>query len=561
MARRSARASSLVARSEQIAGQFEVDHEQVRKLTEHFVAHMKDALTHDGPSQIPSFVTKIPDGTEKGVFLAVDLGGTNCRVCSIELHGDSTYSLVQSKHLVPLELRVNPSYQPLFRFIAEKIGDFINNRPELYHLRDVTTNKGKKSEHQSVRRYNHLKLGFTFSFTCHQESLARGSLLHWDKGWDIPSALGCDPCVMLQEAIDELTLPVCVTALANDSVGTLMARSYTSLGRSSTLMGAIFGTGTNAAYVERLSNIRRLHNRGQFQNCSHKDLMVINTEWGCFDDDMAVLPTTIYDDLLDMNSKDQGKQMMEKRVSGLYLGELFRLILIQLLNEDLFDMTMGPSSPLFTQEGVPSSLLSVLAEDDSGSLENARQGAAISLKALNMSLDDTRVLRTIASAISQRSARLSGAAIAAIIVQSGRMQGFGAEFSSELKSVKVAAQEQQLKSSTRRNSSNYSHFSARSRLLIRRLLKFLGFQRSSRTIITSNSSPSLLLSEKSANTKEDIIDIGVDGSLVEFHPTFQTEIRATLREIFGEGGDLIRIGIAKDGSSVGAALMAQSAST
>jgi hexokinase len=58
---------------------------------------------------------------------------------------------------------------------------------------------------------------------------------------------------------------------------------------------------------------------------------------------------------------------------------------------------------------------------------------------------------------------------------------------------------------------------------------------------------------------EDMIDVGVDGSLVEFYPNFEEHIREALREIpeIGTQGEKrIRIGIAKDGSGVGAALIA-----
>lgn len=58
---------------------------------------------------------------------------------------------------------------------------------------------------------------------------------------------------------------------------------------------------------------------------------------------------------------------------------------------------------------------------------------------------------------------------------------------------------------------------------------------------------------------DDMIDIGVDGSLVEFYPNFEGHLREALREVpeVGAAGDKrIRIGISKDGSGVGAALIA-----
>lgn len=56
-----------------------------------------------------------------------------------------------------------------------------------------------------------------------------------------------------------------------------------------------------------------------------------------------------------------------------------------------------------------------------------------------------------------------------------------------------------------------------------------------------------------------LIDIGVDGSVIEFYPRFEVYMREVLRAIEGigvAGEELVRIGIAKDGSSVGAAIIA-----
>jgi hexokinase len=55
----------------------------------------------------------------------------------------------------------------------------------------------------------------------------------------------------------------------------------------------------------------------------------------------------------------------------------------------------------------------------------------------------------------------------------------------------------------------------------------------------------------------------VDGSLVEFYPNFEGHIREALREVpeVGAAGEKkVRIGISKDGSGVGAALIALVAS-
>ena len=67
------------------------------------------------------------------------------------------------------------------------------------------------------------------------------------------------------------------------------------------------------------------------------------------------------------------------------------------------------------------------------------------------------------------------------------------------------------------------------------------------------------LETSTGDEESDVIDIGVDGSLVEFYPGFEEHVRQALREVeeIGEKGEKrVRIGIAKDGSGVGAALIA-----
>jgi hexokinase len=97
---------------------------------------------------------------------------------------------------------------------------------------------------------------------------------------------------MLQEELDALKAPVLVTALVNDSVATYMAQQYVCGGRA--VLGGIFGTGTNGAYLEDLAP----------SPSSLPDHVVINTEWGGFDDQARLLPTVQYD--LDLDQSCSG---------------------------------------------------------------------------------------------------------------------------------------------------------------------------------------------------------------------------------------------------------------
>ncbi|KAK8090395.1 hexokinase [Apiospora hydei] len=584
--------SGLLVRAGQIAREFDFGSHDARKVTAHFVEHMRNALEHENSlSQIPSYVRAIPTGREKGVFLAVDLGGTNCRVCSVKLHGDGTYSLVQTKYPIPRPLTVNPSYKPLFRFIAEKIRDFLEEHPEA----DIH-NGDPGADLPHPRREDFRKLGFTFSFTYEQHSLAKGSVMFWDKGWDIPEAIGRDPCEMLQEGLDELEVPVLVVALANDSVGTLLTRAYTSSqdrtsARKMTTVGAIFGTGTNAAYVERLENIKRLHGRADFQTLQPDDLMVINTEWGCFGDGQdGLLPSTEYDDLLDAASPHPRQEMTEKRISGLYLGELLRLIVVRLADEKLFTMTLDPASPVFRKDGIESSLLSDIAADGSDNNSQSIAHIAGALRADNVSADDARAIQVISKAIARRAARLAGVALAAIIVQCDqRRESPTSTASTPLLSSKSGAavrvsQKPIFGGSKVTGSSSSSRSTYRSglsavcrrfRAFVYGVVRSLGLGWLLRPAMAANRKPAVVspepeppqLSPSSSTMTEDedkdgrAIEVGVDGSLIEFYPRFEQEMREAVEDVLGPDYDekRLRIGMAKDGSGVGAALVALAA--
>src|SRR6202012_1067280 len=112
--------------------------------------------------------------------------------------------------------------------------------------------------------------------------------------------------------------PVVISTLTNDTVGALMARSYTSPGKGDTLLVAVFGTGTNGAYMERISQISKL--AGSEQHSAW--YMAINTEWGGFANDLSVLRPTRFDRQVDETSANAGLERFEKLISGLYLSAI-----------------------------------------------------------------------------------------------------------------------------------------------------------------------------------------------------------------------------------------------
>ncbi|KAI3326932.1 glucokinase [Xylariaceae sp. AK1471] len=489
-------ANSLVAETERIVAQFDYTDDDVNKGVQEFLRQMNEGLQKDGTSlsQIPTYVTGVPNGTEKGLYMAVDLGGTNFRVCSVHLNGDTTFNLTYSKVAIPKELMVAKTSKELFGFLAKQIELFLKTHHE-DHFEAHIRRRQTASTPEGYRDEKFFRLGFTFSFPVQQFGINKGTLIRWTKGFDIPDAIGKDVCALLQEEIDLLHLPVKVAALVNDTVGTLMARSYTSPGKTATLLGAIFGTGTNGAYVEKITNLQKAVD-GDYDKSTGQ--MVINTEWGSFDNQLNVLPITPYDLQLDRESVNPGIQMFEKRVSGMFLGEIVRLAVVDLHHNSTVSLfkddnsstndwksttSIGEDSGLFKQWGLDSSLMSIAAADSTPKLSILRQELKSQLQIYSASIEDAQAFKDIAYAVGRRAARLSAVALGGIVIQSGRLK----------------------------------------------------------------------------ETKDEPVDIGADGSLVEHYPFFRDMIQETFKVIEGigaEGTERIRIGIARDGSGVGAALIA-----
>ncbi|RFU26513.1 hypothetical protein B7463_g9818, partial [Scytalidium lignicola] len=495
-------------------------------------------------SQIPSYVTAVPDGTETGLYLAVDLGGTNLRVCSVDLHGDTTFTINQCKVAVPPRLMTADTAAELFAFLAEQLDLFLQQ----HHEDMLRTYRAKKAAISATGHgfdyKDSLFLGFTFSFTFEQEALDRGTMLRWTKGFNIPDAMGRDICEMFQTEIDRLNLPVKVVALVNDTVGTLLARSYTSPGNSKTLLGAIFGTGTNGAYVEKTQDITKLDPVHQ----ERSQEMILNTEWGSFDNELLVLPNTSYDEEVDRESVHPGIQLFEKRTSGMYLGEVLRHVLLAMASVTPSIAATGLSR-LNNKSAIDASFLSMAASDNSDSLTILRKHLKDSLD-IDSGKDVAEAVKILALAIGRRAARLAGVAVAGVVVKSGRLSTRAVSESAKGHS-NIVVLESDLESGI--NSGNSGKILNPITLLYRYFISILG------------SWTSWLFGSSTYQSRIEelgIIDVGVSGSLIEFYPGFEEIARSTLRDIeeIGSAGERrIRIGIARDGSGVGAALAARMA--
>lgn len=334
----------------------------------------------------PTYVRALPDGTEKGHFLALDLGGTNFRVLLITLKGSE----------VEMKNKIFPISQDLMLGPGTKLFDHIVNCIAIF------------MEENNLKKKSKLPLGFTFSFPCKQEGLNIGRLVTWTKGFKCSGVEGEDVVRLLHEAIDRREdIDVECVAILNDTVGCLMSCAFQD---HNCEIGVIIGTGTNACYMEKLDRVELWDG-----DKKEPKQVIINTEWGAFGSNGALdFLRTQVDDEVDKESLNPGKQLYEKMISGMYMGEITRRVLVNLVKEGLL-LKGELTEELDTPDRFYTKFVSEIETDQvKGSFNNTRQ-IMDELGYEDVSKEDCLTIRYVCEIISTRAAYLASAAIATLL--------------------------------------------------------------------------------------------------------------------------------------------------
>lgn len=273
--------------------QFTVTRTQLQQIQASLLCSMEQALKgQDGPApsvrMLPTYVGSTPHGTEQGDFLVLELGatGASLRVLWVTLTGTQEHRVEprSQEFEIPQEVMLGPGQQ-LFDFAARCLSEFLDAHP--------------------VKNQD-LKLGFNFSFPCHQTGLDKSTLISWTKGFRCSDVEGQDVVQLLRDAIQRQgTYNIDVLAIVNDTVGTMMGCE---LGAGPCEVGLIVDTGTNACYMEEARHVAALdEDRGR--TC-------VSVEWGSFCDEQALGPAlTTFDRALDLESLSPGAQRWQPRAS------------------------------------------------------------------------------------------------------------------------------------------------------------------------------------------------------------------------------------------------------
>ncbi|XP_054197616.1 hexokinase-2 isoform X2 [Homo sapiens] len=361
--------------------------ETLLEISKRFRKEMEKGLgatTHPTAAvkMLPTFVRSTPDGTEHGEFLALDLGGTNFRVLWVKVtdNGLQKVEMENQIYAIPEDIMRGSGTQ-LFDHIAECLANFMDK----LHIKD------KK-----------LPLGFTFSFPCHQTKLDESFLVSWTKGFKSSGVEGRDVVALIRKAIQRRgDFDIDIVAVVNDTVGTMMTCGYDD---HNCEIGLIVGTGSNACYMEEMRHIDMVE--------GDEGRMCINMEWGAFGDDGSLNDIrTEFDQEIDMGSLNPGKQLFEKMISGMYMGELVRLILVKMAKEEL--LFGGKLSPELLNTG---RFETKDISDIEGEKDGIRKAREVLMRlGLDPTQEDCVATHRICQIVSTRSASLCAATLAAVL--------------------------------------------------------------------------------------------------------------------------------------------------
>jgi len=424
-----------------IERQFEVKFPRMRSIKKAMASEMDAGLAGRKSSlaMLPAYCDAA-SGHEKGQYLALDLGGTNFRVMLAKLSGagKTPKVIAEAKYRLTREQIAGPG-DMLFGAIAGYVHKF---------LKDNAFGDG-------------YVMGYTFSFPVKLLGIDEGILMKWTKEFSASGVVG-EKVVELQRRalVRKGVTNVKIVALANDTVGTLQAQAALDPNCG---MGVILGTGFNIAVRVATRRIKK-----GLDTYSGKG-MIINMECGNFD---KSLPITPYDRQLDRESGNAKHQLAEKMISGKYLPQLVRLLVLDLIRkEHLFE---GRVPAVFIEkEAFKGFYMDVL---EAGS-RAAVQELSKELFGRVLTPVEHRTLARVCRMVSRRSVRIAAAMIAGSLTRVER---------------------------------------------------------------------------RSAQR----VTVAVDGSLFEKYPGYSRRLAEAVRELEGPAGKGISLKLTKDGSGIGAAVIA-----
>lgn len=374
-----------------------IPHDRLVKISEDIQAEFVTGLAtdtlnggvHSSIAMLPSYVPALPDGSETGKYVAIDLSGKNLRILLLELNGKGKEPNVTINNFIVSNAVMKGTGEQLFNFIVNCLQKFLKE----FSLEEAN-----------------LPIGFVFSYPCQLLSIRSARLLWWTKGFDIKDCLQKDVVELLEEALElNMSTKAKIKAVMNDTVGQLAAAAYKY--GPDCVAAVVIGYGCNSSYLEDTSRIKKFDSKAA--EYKHQQ-MVIVTEWEEFGAKGELADVlTPFDKEIDEASVHKGKQIIDKLTGALYLGDLVRRILAQfVLDRVLFNGTIVEK--LDQVDTFPTKYISEIIGDESGIFKVCRR-ICDELDVPNHGSNDYQIMHAVCHSVSERSASVVAAAISALL--------------------------------------------------------------------------------------------------------------------------------------------------
>lgn len=300
----------------------------VKEILNSFLEEMEKGLagTESSLAMISSYIS-IPETAPKNKkIIALDAGGTNFRTTLIKFDEES------NPHI---EYFTNNPMPGMERQFSKE--EFFNKIVE--YIQPVL----KESD----------RLGFCFSYPAVIDQQRDGTLLYWTKEVNAPEVVGEKILANLTKTLQQRSLP-CPKSMVilNDTVASLLAGvTATQFSKEYNYIGFILGTGSNTSYLETNRNIKK--EKGLVLN----QYQAINVESANFNK----FERGDIDQAFDQTTANPGKYILEKMISGGYLGNLCYKILLTAAEEGL--LSSATSQKLLKLENLSTPFLSNIVSD------------------------------------------------------------------------------------------------------------------------------------------------------------------------------------------------------
>ncbi len=342
-----------------------------------FLEEMERGLSGEESSlmMIPTYI-----GTEQNIpvgepVIVLDAGGTNFRVAVIEFD-ESKKAVITKYKKFPM-----PGTKG-----SKEVGrlDFFNRIAD--SMKDVVSGS--------------CKIGFCFSYPTEIYPSGDGRLIRFVKEVKAPEVEGSMIGENLLEALARKGMDSNKDiVILNDTVATLLAGKAQEKEYSS-YVGFILGTGTNCSYIEENSRILKL------ETLEGSKSQAVNMESGQF----SLYSGGTLDGKFRLTTAKPEEGVFEKMISGAYQGPLALTVLKRAAEDKLFSEELGKSLMTLTQ------LDPAVMDGFLNYPGNSRNPVAGLCKT-----DSDRIkVYTILDQLIERSAKLTAAHLAGVILKTGR---------------------------------------------------------------------------------------------------------------------------------------------